>query len=1519
MAQANKTFRIFVSSTFNDLKAERNTLQKQVFPRLRDLCLRHGCRFQAIDLRWGVSEEAALDQQTMKICLEEINRSQQTSPRPNFIILLGNRYGWRPLPAEIPTGEFEKIERLAADDSERELLRRWYHRDDNAIPAIYCLRAREVHFEDSQSEEEQMSTRRTEAEEWAGIEKKLRRVVCSGVEQLSLSHEERMIFEASATEQEIENGALKVVDAQDHVFGFFRELDQLPPVESGSEFIDLDDHEASQARLDNLKDRLRSHVPGNIRTYPVRIEGRGMSADHLPQLCEDVYAALSRVILAEIDKLVRIDPLDKEVAEHENFGRDRARVFIGRAEYLEKLNRYLRDQDPHPMAIIGRAGSGKSALLAKAIAEYGMQNTDHVIVSRFIGATPDSTDGGSLLRSLCEEIKRRFGDDQVPVPTEYQKLVEDFPRRLGLATAAKPLIIFLDALDQLSDKDQAGNLIWFPSTLPQHVRLVVSALSPSESLIHLNRKLRAEDLVELQPMTDREGDLLLDLWLKEAGRDLQPLQRAEVLDRFKANGLPLWLKLAFEEARKWRSYSPPRNLEGDIPGLVRGLLRRLSSIHGEVLVRQSLGYLSAARNGLSEDELLDILSADEEVMQFFLSRAHDKPPERKLPVVVWARLFSDLEAYLAERSADGANLMSFYHRQFGEVVSEDYTAGARGVELHRQLAQYFGSQPLQTEKEGKQIGNLRKLAELPYQQTHGQLWTKLAATLCSLKFLQTKVGEELVYDVINDYEIALTPKPSIDRFEELPSDVGDLLGEFAAAFNQEFHAFKDYRETAAQQLFNNLFAKNGYQGAQGTFLAAFSSQSDYPGRLPWLQRLNVAPQTSTSRELIRTLDAHDGPVTALVVSPGGEWIASGGADGRLKIWRERNGELLSSLFAHEGGIFALAWLVRSPGQDLVVTAGRDQYLRIWDWRSERELKNWRPQGGQIRALASLNPQAIGSESDFVSSGDDKVIRGWNSETGREVWSLRGHLDRVFCVSAAAGGATLVSGGEDRTVRLWGDQFRRELRTFRSSRDRVRCVALEPEAAWAVSGGDDQMLRILQLRSGSELVAQGHRGRINCLGIGRRSGSTNQPEVDGRPASASYFIASGSDDDTVRIWDSRTGEELALLRGHNGPVEALSVDPVGEWVASGGEDGTLRFWKVNPGNREITHRQTGLEHNARINSLISVPGREIIASGSDDATIKLWYQANGDHSLTLRGHLGPVNCLIAYDDSRLVSGSNDWTVRVWNIRNGEPINTLGRPYHSEPAGVLSAITSTSARRSGHQNAVTSLARFGDHLLLSGSQDCSVRLWDIGSSDELRQYNGARGPIERLLVCQETGLVMALGSGREIPVWNVDQSEPVRWLAGHTSRITAAEVVRSQLLVTASLDRSVRVWNPISGLQMRALTGHSQAVTCLAADAGGRFIASGGRDNQICLWEIDGNDQPRIFTGHTDCVQGIILDSVAGRMWSYADDQWLIRWDIENGKVISRAHLDAQITSMLQISDQEIFLGTKRGGLALLRPA
>ena len=164
--------------------------------------------------------------------------------------------------------------------------------------------------------------------------------------------------------------------------------------------------------------------------------------------------------------------------------------------------------------------------------------------------------------------------------------------------------------------------------------------------------------VRLERMTTSEGGQALDELMREARRTLQPWQRETVLAHFECCGLPLYLKLAAEESRLWKSFTPPDacTLGEGIAGIIDTLFDRLASNanHGPVLVERSLGYLAAARYGLTEDEILDVLTADDAVWSDFDQRKHHEVSERRLPVVVWSRLSLDLEPYLTERAAQAA-------------------------------------------------------------------------------------------------------------------------------------------------------------------------------------------------------------------------------------------------------------------------------------------------------------------------------------------------------------------------------------------------------------------------------------------------------------------------------------------------------------------------------------------------------------------------------------------------------------------------------------------------------------------------------------------------------------------------------------------------------------------------------------------------------------------------------------------------------------------------------------------------
>jgi tetratricopeptide (TPR) repeat protein len=744
MAHFSHTFRIFVSSTFTDFKEERNALQREVFPRLRKLCEEHDCRFQAIDLRWGVREEAVLDQRAVQICIEEIKRCQHTGLKPNFIMLLGDRYGRRPAPYDIRASLFEHIvQRANAEDEE--VLRQWYRRDDNAVPAVYCLVSRTGDYVDYVK--------------WEPVERRLREILQNSAYSLQMSNVERLSFYGSVTEQEIYYGALNVPDADEHVFCFFRIIEGLPHDTRGSNYMDIatdgrPDVDA-QRRLSELKAKLREKVPQSIKEYKTTWRGASIATTHLNRLCEDVYACLSQTILREIQKLERVDSFDREVEDHRTFGEGRASYFTGRESVLREIRTYVDTSDHKVLTIHGPPGSGKTALMARAAQQAAELHPDAVVVGRFVGATAPSSDVRSLLENLCRQIARCFGEDESLVPMEYDILVQDFQQRLarvsqrthasfrrtfgfldpgtsGQGGEEPLLVLFIDALDQLSDAYDARRLMWLQTPLPDGVRVIVSTL-PGEPLTVLEERPSARR-VTLPPMPADEGKLLLERWLAASHRTLQPLQRDEVLSKFAGCSSPLYLKLAFEEARRWHSFSAPIPLSSTIAGIIGDLVTRLSHDHSEVLVSHSIAYLAAARYGLPEDELLDVLSRDRAVFDDFIADAHHSPPERRLPVVVWSRLFFELEPYMTERNADGTSLLTFYHAQLGAVVAERFLGGPLGRERRLALAAYFDVQPLFVEQ-GTSVPNRRKVSELPFQLSQANAWGRLYDVLQDMSFL----------------------------------------------------------------------------------------------------------------------------------------------------------------------------------------------------------------------------------------------------------------------------------------------------------------------------------------------------------------------------------------------------------------------------------------------------------------------------------------------------------------------------------------------------------------------------------------------------------------------------------------------------------------------------------------------------------------------------------------------------------------------------------------------------------------
>ncbi len=658
--------RLFVSSTFSDQQHERNALHAEVWPKLERYCQQRGFTFQAIDLRWGVPAEAALNHRTMGICFEELKRSQKTSPEPNFLILLGDRYGWRPLPEIISVGEYAQLVQHTQSEAERDVLTTWYRLDTNAIPAVHLLRSRRK----SPDGKEYTQIRDAEgnlvkkedgslldSDDWLRVQKTLWEIVNRAFPATGLAGRFRVSpaskletvpsiarFQASATEQEIWQGALQVENAKEHVIACFRTINEgnvVPPSEQRKKFVDVhqdgtDDGDARSV-LDQLKKQLESRLdPAKIiRTdcqWAIDEHGKptgDVTTSHIKQLCRCVYQRLRRIILQQIEAywggcdlsatnatLAQIRgtkvELDLECADHQRFAEERApeKTFIGREVEIASIQKYLTEPTNKPLIVHGPSGSGKTALLGKVIQEVtprdpgGTRATiGPLILSRFIGATPESSNLRSLLSSLCRELRQVTKTEQTPdgrtetapapLPTDLNLLVDEFYMQLAQGTAARPIYVLLDALDQIDTADLARSVYWIRRELVQsgtecHARLVATCLSPSidateDGLTEDSepcepyRNLKAYGLLNGEPLGTFNEDQALELLQKLLGaahrkvfteQDEVPTEQDQLIRsalRVKTCRSPLYLKVLSEEARRWRSFDKIPVLPASLP------------------------------------------------------------------------------------------------------------------------------------------------------------------------------------------------------------------------------------------------------------------------------------------------------------------------------------------------------------------------------------------------------------------------------------------------------------------------------------------------------------------------------------------------------------------------------------------------------------------------------------------------------------------------------------------------------------------------------------------------------------------------------------------------------------------------------------------------------------------------------------------------------------------------------------------------------------------------------------------
>ncbi len=555
----------------------------------------------------------------------------------------------------------------------------------------------------------------------------------------------------------------------------------------------------------------------------------------------------------------------------------------------------------------------------------------------------------------------------------------------------------------------------------------------------------------------------------------------------------------------------------------------------------------------------------------------------------------------------------------------------------------------------------------------------------------------------------------------------------------------------------------------------------------------------------------------------------------------------------------------------------------------------------------------------------------------------GHTKTVKSVAFHPDGKSVLSGSEDSTLRLWDIETGKEVRRFTGHTESVNSVAVSPDGRFALSGSSDKSLRLWDIETGKELRRFiGHTKTVNSIVF----------SPDG------HQVLSGSDDQSVRLWDITTGEELQQFSEHTSQVRSVIFSPDGQTIVSGSYyAGQICWWKTDTGEKiycqeldyivGATHGVHNLafspDHQEILVGLGGYPGGvniilwdlpnkrflqtfkgfasgasvaftpdgRTILSGSYDNKLRLWQnwigvpshrQFTGDEILQFAGHTGKVMSIALSPDGRTaLSGSADQTLRLWELcsraefRRGEYGNGVFRPPNGrtvllvgkdERSLKLWDIETGKELRQfiGHTYSITSVAFSSDgHRAISGSLDNSLILWDIETGEKLQQFTGHAARVV-FVAYSPTGRTVLSGSyyDKTLRLWDVMTGKEL-WQITEGVR-SAAFSPDGEMILSGGNDHHLHLRDSITGKEIRIFSGHTGIVHGVAFSPDGKNALSGSEDLSIRLWDISTGKELRRFTGHTETINSVAFSPDGKTFLSASNDQQIILWDIETGQEI-----------------------------------
>jgi WD40 repeat protein/tRNA A-37 threonylcarbamoyl transferase component Bud32 len=568
---------------------------------------------------------------------------------------------------------------------------------------------------------------------------------------------------------------------------------------------------------------------------------------------------------------------------------------------------------------------------------------------------------------------------------------------------------------------------------------------------------------------------------------------------------------------------------------------------------------------------------------------------------------------------------------------------------------------------------------------------------------------------------------------------------------------------------------------------------------------------------------------------------------------------------------------------------------------------------------------------LIAAAGGHTVKLLNLDTGQEIGQLSDPEFNVGCASFSpvAGSLLAVGGGPRGLVKIWNLTRREVVAIFNGNSSDIGSIDFSPDgkllgsithrtvSMWDVKSQTNLWIRqtsvpagaLLFTRDGTKVISGGGESG-NLLVWDAATGAdlerfplVHQGWIEGIAwAPDSQMLATCGEDSRIVLWDFSQRKPLATLLGHGGRVMAVAFSPDGRWLASAGGDNTVRVWDVS--SRKQVAMLRG--HLGAVNSLLFLSGTTIVSAGSDH-TVRVWefnqthqesilpgetwlsslavspdgsllaataYHSNstalwdisGRRLMTnFIGHTAPVWCAAFSPNGHLLAtGSEDYTVKLWDLLSLAPVGSLTNRFETGSIA-FSADGKILATAGLTFNSIT-------------EETNRLAFWDLASRTVLPLLPQAR-PMASAVAFANNGRFLATGHfDGWVRLWDLTRTKLLAQFRTHPGLVFCVTFSQdSALLASSGLDSNVILYDVAKGRVFKTLKGHASDVWSVSFDPDGRTLASAGYDGTIKLWNLATQEPALTLKQRLGPVDGVAFSPAGGLLVSCGTDGdvWLWR--------------------------------------------